>query len=252
MSEVVNTRVEQNIGYLEFGSSKANSLKKSLIRKISDTLLTLEQKTDVHVIFMKSLGEKIFSSGASLIELAQIKTIKEAIDFFQSFADLVNRFRNLTKFVVLQVQGKVLGGGLGIVAAADYVVACNAAEVKLSELSIGIGPYVIAPAVKRKIGISAFNELSIEAHQFKSAKWSLDKGLFNELVENPKFLETKSMEMAERLAGYSPESTKSLRKLHWNDTHNWDELLQSNAEITARLALEEPTQKILKSWKKFD
>ncbi|MCY3998114.1 MAG: enoyl-CoA hydratase/isomerase family protein [Flavobacteriaceae bacterium] len=252
MSEVVNIHVEHQIGFLEFGSSKANALTKSLLKKISDALLFLDENSDVHVILMNSIGNKIFTAGASLTELAQIKTMQEATDFFQSFADLIKRFRNLTKFSVLQVQGKVLGGGLGIVAAADYVIASNSAAVKLSELSIGIGPYVIAPAVKRKIGTSAFNQLSIESHQFKSAKWGLDRGLYHVLVENSEALAAKAIEMAKLLASYSPMATKSLRKLHWNDTQEWDELLSLNATKTAQLALQEPTQKILKSWKKFD
>ncbi len=252
MSELVNTRIEHHIGFLEFGSSKANALTKSLLKKVSDALLSLDKNSNVHVILINSIGNKIFTAGASLTELAQIKTIQEATDFFQSFADIIERFRNLTKFTVLQVQGKVLGGGVGIVAAADYVIASNSADVKLSELSIGIGPYVIAPVVKRKIGISAFNQLSMESHQFKSARWCLDRGLYHALVENSEDIEAKSIEMAKVLANYSPMATKSLRKLHWSDTQDWNKLLSSNAKITARLALQEPTQKILRLWKKLD
>lgn len=252
MSEIINIHINQKVGCLEFGSSKANALTQTLLGKISEALLALDQNPEVHVILMKSYGEKIFCAGASLMELAQITTLRDAIDFFQSFADLLNRFRELTKFIVLQVQGKVLGGGLGIVAASDYVIACQSASIKLSELSIGIGPYVIAPAIQRKIGLSALNQLSIEAHQYKSAKWASDKGLYHVLVEPPELLETKSIELTKKLATYSPQATKSLRKLHWNDTQNWNSLLQSHAEMTARLALEEPTQKILKSWKKLE
>ncbi|MCY4561619.1 MAG: enoyl-CoA hydratase-related protein [Flavobacteriaceae bacterium] len=252
MSESVTTRIEGRVGFLEFGSSKANSLTSSLINSISEALLSLDSNPQVKSILIKSQGNKVFSAGASLVEMSQLKNIAQTTVFFDNVAQLLLRFRNLTKFVVMQVQGKVVGGGLGLVAVADYVVAYQHADIKLSELSIGLGPYVIAPAIQRKIGIAAFNELSIEAHQFKPAPWVLNKGLYNKLVFDKTNLEFESFEMALRLSKYSSNALKTLRNLHWKDTEHWDILLKQNAEITAQLALQQPTQDILKQWKKSD
>ena len=163
------------------------------------------------------------------------------------FAKVINQIRNLSKFIIAQVQGKVVGGGVGLVAACDYVIAHESAGVKLSELSIGIGPFVIEPAVSRKIGTTAFAQLSLEAERFKSARWAEEKGLYISVVSSEESLKKNVTETALRLASYAPEAVKNLRKLHWKETDHWETLLPQNAEITAKLVLEEATQNILKS-----
>ena len=163
-------------------------------------------------------------------------------------ADLINTIRSLSKFVVARVQGKVVGGGVGLVAACDYVVANSKAEIKLSELSIGIGPFVIEPVVSRKIGITAFSQLSLDAHTWKSAEWAFEKGLYTSICSNSSDDLNQTVKFhVGRLANYSQKAMKTLRKLHWKETDHWETLLTKNARITAELALESTTQNILKT-----
>tara|TARA_X000000368_G_scaffold388244_1_gene349614 strand:- start:314 stop:814 length:501 start_codon:yes stop_codon:yes gene_type:complete len=163
------------------------------------------------------------------------------------FADVINTLRKLSKFVIARVHGKVVGGGVGLVAACDYAIATKNAYSKLSELSIGIGPYVIEPVVSRKIGLTAFSQLSFDAENWKNSDWSLNKGLFSEVVENENELNNKLDEITNRISSYSPNAVKNLKQLYWKNTDHWDDLLPKNAEITARLVLEEAAQKILKN-----
>jgi methylglutaconyl-CoA hydratase len=163
------------------------------------------------------------------------------------FSVLLNSLRKMTKFVLASVHGKVVGGGVGLVSACDYAFATDAATIKLSELSIGLGPYVIEPAVSRKIGSTAFAQLSLDSAHWKSAQWGLEKGLYAECVGDRKTLDQTVNEKAIRLASYAPEACRALRKLHWKNTQNWENLLPENAKITARLALSDFSQNKIKS-----
>lgn len=247
MEASVKHHIENGIGTLSFGNTAGNSLPKKVMGELVKTLNILGESKEVRVIVIQSAGDKAFCGGASLTEMNQLDTLTSAKAFFMGIADVLNTLRSLEKFVVLRVQGKVVGGGLGLVAACDYVIAHQSASVKLSELSIGIGPYVIEPALSRKMGSAAFAQLSLEAHQWKSADWAHQKGLYHQIVDNIPTLDQKVEEMANRLASYTPQACKTLRKLHWKDTDHWDELLEKNAEITGTLALQKETQDFLKT-----
>jgi methylglutaconyl-CoA hydratase len=234
------------IGYLEFGHPSANSLPLYLLEQLDHQLNELSKKETVQVIVIQSSGDRAFCAGASFEEMKELKNKEEATAYFMGFANLINRIRLLKKFVIVKVQGKVVGGGVGLVAACDYAIALDTAEIKLSELSIGIGPYVIEPAVSRKIGTTAFRQLSLDAHQWKSAKWAQQKGLYTTVCHSKEALDKNVVNTATRLGSYSPIANENLRKLHWKDTDHWNTLLERNAEITANLALQKATQNILK------
>ena len=234
-------------GVLEFGNPAGNSLSSPLLNKFKTHLIALEKDPKVRVIIIQSYGMRAFCGGASLAEMKTLKTLKEATKFFAGIADLINTIRSLSKFIVARVQGKVVGGGVGLVAACDYVVANPKAEIKLSELSIGIGPYVIEPVVSRKIGITAFSQLSLDAHIWQSAEWAYEKGLYTCICSNSDDLNQTVKFHAGRLASYPEKALKTLRKLHWKQTDHWKVLLAENAKITAELALESATQNILKT-----
>jgi methylglutaconyl-CoA hydratase len=238
---------EGNIGILEFGNPAGNSLPTPLLKAFKEELIALEKDTSVRVIVLKSSGDRAFCGGASLEEMKTLSSLEEATAFFMGIADVINALRSVTKFVVGRVQGKVVGGGVGLVAACDYVLASSHAHIKLSELSIGIGPYVIEPAVSRKIGSTAFAQLSLDAHQWKTAQWGENKGLYHAVFETKQELDNAVQTHAERLANYPKKAVKNLRKLHWKDTDHWETLLPKNAAITGSLALEDATQNILKN-----
>ena len=248
MKAYVKQYKEGTHGVLEFGNSLGNSLSTPILNEFKTHLIALEKDPTIRVIIIQSYGMRAFCGGASLAEMKTLKTLKEATKFFMGIADLINIIRSLSKFIVARVQGKVVGGGVGLVAACDYVVANSKAEIKLSELSIGIGPYVIEPVVSRKIGITAFSQLSLDAHTWKSADWAFEKGLYTSVcsIRSEDLNQTVKFH-AERLASYSEKAVKILRKLHWKETDHWGLLLAKNAGISAELALESTTQNILKT-----
>lgn len=238
---------EAAVGVLEFGDPSGNSLRENSLKELQKQLLALEADEKVRVIILQSAGSKAFCGGASFTEMKELKDINQATVFFMGFANVINTLRSLSKFVIARIQGKVVGGGVGLVSACDFAIATKSAYIKLSELSIGLGPYVIEPAVSRKIGSSAFSQLSLDTENWKNPEWSLSKGLFADVVKNEDELNKKVNETAERISAYSPTAVKSLKKLHWKNTDHWETLLPKNAEITARLVLEKTTQKILKN-----
>ena len=238
---------EAAVGILEFGDPSGNSLRENSLKELQKQLLALEADEKVRVIILQSAGSKAFCGGASFTEMKELKDINQATVFFMGFANVINTLRSLSKFVIARIQGKVVGGGVGLVSACDFAIATKSAYIKLSELSIGLGPYVIEPAVSRKIGSSAFSQLSLDTENWKNPEWSLSRGLFADVVKNEDELNKKVNETAERISAYSPTAVKSLKKLHWKNTDHWETLLPKNAEITARLVLEKTTQKILKN-----
>ena len=248
MEPFVRHHIKGNCGILEFGNTSGNSLTSNMLKELSQNLTLLDSSKLVKVIILKSSGLKAFSGGASFTELKTLKSLDKAKDFFIGFANLLNVFRTLKKFVILQVQGRVVGGGIGIVAACDYTIAYEKAEIKLSELSIGLGPFVIEPAISRKIGSSAFAQLSLEAENWKTAKWARRKGLYNSVVNSHKELEISAGKLAEKFGNYSGDAMEKLRKLHWKNTEHWEDTLKSNAEITANLLLKDAAQSIIKKF----
>ena len=247
MEQFVKQYQEDCIGFIRFGNPAGNSLPSNLLNEINNGLRSLENDSGVKVIVLESEGDRAFCGGASLSEMKMLKNLEEATAFFMGFAKVINTIRTLTKFCIARVQGKVVGGGVGLVAACDYVHAHEKASVKLSELSIGIGPYVIAPAVTRKIGATALSVLSMDAHEWKSALWAMEKGLYTAVHPTQGQLDKAVLKTAHRLGNYAPKAVESLRKLHWEGTDHWKDLLPKNAEITGNLALGDATQNILKT-----
>ncbi|MDA0792711.1 MAG: enoyl-CoA hydratase/isomerase family protein [Bacteroidetes bacterium] len=245
MEAFVTHSIKEGIGALTFGHPAGNSLPSLLLNQIAEALQVLQNDKDVRVIVIQSQGNKAFCGGASLAELKTLNTQEEATAFFMGFATVMNTLRQIDKFVVARVQGKAVGGAIGLIAAADYAIAHEEASIKLSELSIGIGPYVIEPAVSRKIGTTAFGHLSLAANEWKSALWAHQRGLYAEVCPSTQALDTAVHAFAQRLSNYAPEAMKQLKKLHWKDTSHWATLLPENAKITGQLALSPYTKAVL-------
>ena len=248
MEPFVKHHIEGNCGIIEFGNPSGNSLTFSMLNELCQNLTSLDSNKQVKVILLKSAGLKAFSGGASFAELKTFKSFNEAREFFMGFANLMNTIRILKKFVILQIQGKVVGGGIGIVAVCDYTIAHKKAEIKLSELSIGLGPFVIEPAITRKIGSAAFAQLSLEAENWKTAKWARKKGLYNSVVSSHEELEKSARGLVKKFGNYSSDAMEKLRRLHWKNTEDWKDILQKNAEITAKLLFTNTAQIILKKF----
>ena len=223
-----------------------NSLPGALLAELAAAITAAGDAENCRVVVLASEGERTFCAGASFDELRAIRTEKQGLAFFSGFAEVINACRTCPKFIIGRVHGKAVGGGVGLAAATDYCLASDKAAVKLSELAVGIGPFVVGPAVERKIGASAFAQLAIDATEFRSAEWARDKGLYAEIYGYDDSLDAAVAALAARLAAASPEATRELKQVLWVGTEHWAKLLPERAAISGRLVLTEATQQFIK------
>lgn len=245
----VKCQRENMVSTIEFFHPLSNSMPGNLLKELSDEIKT-EDESDTSVIVLKSAGTKAFCAGASFNELVAIQTEAEGIHFFSGFAEVINTMRKCTKFIVARIQGKCVGGGVGIAAAADYVVAMEGADIKLSELAIGIGPFVIGPVVERKIGVGAYTELAIDASNWRTSDWAKRKGLFNEVCTSVEQLDEAIRKLTSTLAQYNPEAMEAMKKVFWTGTDHWDELLKERAALSGKLVISSYTREAIEQFKK--
>ncbi|MGB7393731.1 MAG: enoyl-CoA hydratase/isomerase family protein [Pricia sp.] len=244
------TNINGKVATVEFGHPAGNSFVLEMLDRFTDEIRKLSENEAISVIVLKSEGDRAFCGGASFDELTAISDLKEGKIFFSGFAKVINAMRECPKVIVGRVQGKTVGGGVGLAAACDYVFASEAASIRLSELSIGIAPLVIEPAVSRKIGKAAVAELSLSPTEWKTAYWAQEKGLFAKVFDDLKELDKKLDFFADQLSGYNPEALSEWKKVLWQGTSHWDELLSERAAITGKLVLSEFTKNALSKFKK--
>jgi len=244
------TTIENKIATVEFGHPASNSFPSILLDRLEKEMNQLSENENVNVILLKSEGEKAFCAGASFNELIEIEDLSTGKEFFSGFAKVINAMKNCKKLIVGRIQGKTVGGGVGLAAACDYAMATDAAAIKLSELSIGIGPFVIAPAVERKMGVDALAELTLGAHEWKNAYWAKEKGLYAKVFENIKDLDNEIALFTENLASYNPQALLEMKKILWKNTDHWPTLLEERAAISGELVLSDFTKKALAKFKK--
>lgn len=244
------TKIENRIAIIEFGHPASNSFPSVLLERLAEEFTELSENEEVSVIILQSEGERVFCAGASFDELMAVSNLAQGKAFFSGFANVINAMRKCSKLIIGRVQGKAVGGGVGLVAACDYAMATEMASIKLSEFTIGIGPFVIAPAVQRKIGVSGLTELTIDATNWKNAYWAKEKGLYARIFENTTDLDIYVQSLSERLASYNSEALTEMKKALWEGTEHWEELLIERAEISGKLVLSEATKKALSKFKK--
>ncbi len=244
------THIENNIATIEFGHPASNSFPSELLERLAKAFDTLSKDVSVNVIILKSEGDKAFCAGASFDELVAITNFEEGKQFFSGFANVINAMRRCKKPIIGRIQGKTVGGGVGLASACDYCLATEAASIKLSELTIGIGPFVIEPAVSRKIGLAAFETLTWDASQWQNAYWAKEHGLFARVFETITELDNEIQLFAEKLASYNPQATQQMKKVNWQGTEHWQELLIERAAISGELVLSEFTKRALAKHKK--
>jgi methylglutaconyl-CoA hydratase len=245
----VETSIHNGIGTVSFFHPQSNSLPGILLHQLADAITDAGINPDCKVIILKSEGEKTFCAGASFDELIAIDTFEKGKEFFSGFALVINAMRNAPKFVIARVQGKAVGGGVGLACAADYALAHSSASVKLSELAIGIGPFVVGPAVERKIGVGAFTDLAINATGWKDSIWAKEKGMYAETFSSIEELDKGINNLAKKLSESNPEAMKLLKKAFWKDADNWDSLLFERAEMSGKLILSDFSKNAINKFK---
>ncbi|MEM7380815.1 MAG: enoyl-CoA hydratase/isomerase family protein [Bacteroidota bacterium] len=244
------TKIEDRIATVEFGHPASNSFVGELLDRLANELDKLSDTKEVSLILLKSEGDRAFCAGASFDELISISNLEEGKHFFGGFAKVINAMRQCTKPIVGRIQGKAVGGGVGLIAACDYTMASVAAAVRLSELTIGIAPLVIAPAVERKIGKAGLAEMALAPTEWKTAYWAKEKGLFSEVFEDIKTLDKELHFFCQKLASYNPQALQNMKQVLWEGTEDWDVLLERRAEMSGKLALSQETKMALSAFKK--
>lgn len=245
----VKTEIHQQIATIEFYHPQGNSLPSRLLADLAHEIVYAGNNKDVRVIILRSAGTRAFCAGASFDELAAIQTEQQGLQFFSGFANVINAMRKCPKFIIARIHGKCVGGGVGLAAAADYAIALEGAEIKLSELAVGIGPFVVGPAVERKIGLSSYSQLAIDAHMWRNGDWARRKGLFAELHPSLESMEESIARLADHLVQANPEATAELKKTFWHSTEHWDHLLHERAAISGRLVLSPYAKNFIEKFK---
>src|SRR5690606_17036591 len=244
----VNIKTVNGIAAIEFFHPAQNSLPGDLLAQLANTINEAGNDNKIKVIILKSGGDRTFCAGASFNELININDAETGKIFFSGFANVINAMRKCPKFIIGRIQGKTVGGGVGIASATDFCMATKFAAIKLSELNVGIGPFVVGPAVERKLGLSAMSQIAIDANSFYEAEWARQKGLYNQVFDTLEALDEAVQKFAENLCNYNPEAMKEMKKVFWSGTEDWDELLAERAVISGRLVLSEFTKETLKKF----
>ena len=242
MEGYIKSEILNGIGIITFFHPQSNSMPGALLRQLAEEITMMGKNDSAKVILLKSEGEKSFCAGASFDELISINDLETGKKFFSGFAMVINAMRQAPKFIIARVQGKAVGGGVGIASSADYTFAVNSASIKLSELAVGIGPFVVGPAVERKVGTSAFCQLTINATEWQTAQWAKEKGLYADLFATINEMDTAIDVLATKLAASNPEAMALLKKVMWQGTENWDTLLLERAGMSGTLVLSEFTK----------
>jgi methylglutaconyl-CoA hydratase len=233
----VTTEVADGVGSVTFGHPKGNSLPAGLLAELAARITALGQEPGARVIVLRSEGAGAFCAGASFAELSAIADVEGGTRFFMGFANLINAMRECPKLILARVHGKVVGGGVGMVAASDYALATTAAQVKLSELAVGIGPFVVGPVIERRIGVGNYAALGIDAAEWRSAEWAHQRGLYAELQPDGAALDARLATLARQLAASNPEAMAAMKRVFWQGTEHWPELLAERARMSGTLVV---------------
>ncbi len=247
--EYVKSETHNGITSIEFFHPQSNSLPGKILEKLAYEIHFAGTHAETKVIVLKSAGDRTFCSGASFDELVQIQNETEGQKFFSGFAQVINAMRKCPKFIIARIQGKCVGGGVGLAAAADYAIAVEGADIKLSELAVGIGPFVVGPAVERKIGVAAFSALATDASMWRNSEWAKRKGLFAEVHVNAQNMDESIDRLAQTLAHSNPEAMAEMKKMFWHGTEHWDNLLKERATVSGRLILSQFSKNAIEKFK---
>ena len=249
MEGKVSVDIKDTVATVSFFHPQSNSLPGELLRLLAQTIEETGNKEEVSVIILKSEGEKAFCAGASFDELVAIHDEATGDHFFSGFALVINAMRRCPKLIIGRVHNKAVGGGVGLAASVDFCFATQQSSVKLSELAVGIGPFVVGPAVQRKVGLSAMSQMAIDATQWQSAQWAKEKGLYAEVHDSIEEMDNAIDMLVKKLSKSNPEAMKDLKKIFWEGTENWDTLLFDRAKISGRLVLSDFTKNAIQQFK---
>lgn len=252
MEAHISCHLENGLATIGFYHPAHNSLPGFLLTQLAQTIHDTGLNPDVQLILLKSEGEKTFCAGASFDELGAIQDFETGKTFFLGFAKVILAMKNCPKLIIGRIHGKAIGGGVGLAAAMDYPMATKFASIRLSELAVGIGPFVIGPAVERKMGAAAFQMLSLNPTEWQTADWAKQHGLYYEVFESTDQLDQYIQQFTKQLLQSNPEALSNLKKVFWENTQNWDQLLNERAAISGHLVLSPFSKMAINNFKRGD
>jgi methylglutaconyl-CoA hydratase len=245
----VETHLTAGVATIAFSHPAQNSLPGHQLARLAAAIEEAGKDPAVKVVVLQSGGDRTFCAGASFDELAAIEDFETGKRFFMGFANVINAMRKCPKIVIGRVQGKCVGGGVGLAAATDYCVATKYASIRLSEVAVGIGPFVVGPAVERKVGLSAMSQLAINPAEWQTAEWAKQKGLFTDVFDSIEQMDEYIAHFTAKLAGYNPEALAGLKRIFWEGYEHWDVLLEERAAASGRLVLSDFTKNAIAAFK---
>jgi methylglutaconyl-CoA hydratase len=245
----VNSSIQGFIQTIEFSSEHHNSLPTAVLSKLVDEIEHAGKNPDVYLIILKSGGDRTFCAGANFDELIQIEDEDQGSEFFSGFANVILACKNCPKIIIGRIQGKAIGGGVGIAAATDYCMATQYSSIRLSELAVGIGPFVIGPAVVRKMGVSAYSQMSLNPSEWQTAQWAKEKGLYHEVFSDIEQLDAYIEYFCKNLLQYNPAALTALKQVFWEDTQDWEHLLDQRTRISGELILSDFAKNAIANFK---
>lgn len=240
----VESGLSDGIATVTFSHPKSNAMPAALLDRLAAAIASAGRNPETRVIVLRSGGGGAFCAGASFDEFRGVKDAAAGKKFFSGFARVILAMIRAPQFVVVRVHGKTAGGGIGLVAAADYAIASPEASLKLSELAVGIGPFVVGPVIERKLGLAAMSAIAVDA-DWRDAEWGRAHGLYAEVTANAAELDPRIAAFATKLAGYNPEAVHRLKAIFWAGTERWEELLAERAELSGTMVLSEYTRKAI-------
>ena len=238
----VRSQVEEGVATITFFHPKGNSLPGRLLAELAAAVTDAGRNADARVIVLRSDGYGPFCAGASFAELQAISDAESGKKFFMGFVNLIIAMIRAPKFIVTRVHGKVVGGGVGIVSASDFAIAANSASLRLSELAVGLGPFIVGLPIQKKIGLGPFSAMAVDA-DWRDAEWGHRHGLYAELHDDVASLDAALDSRVKTLASSNPEAMAQLKKVFWEGTDGWSAELDARAGMSGTLVLSDFTSK---------
>lgn len=230
----VQASVADGVGTVEFSHPKGNSLPAKLLDDLAGAITKLGNDAAARVIVLRSAGTGAFCAGASFDEFVTLADAEAGKRFFSGFSRVVLAMVRAPKFVLTRVHGRAAGGALGVIAASDYSIALRTASVKLSELQVGIGPFVVGVVIERKLGLAPFQSLAVHA-DWHDADWCERHGLYSALVDDEAALDVAVEAHAKRLASSNPDAMAEMKRIFWHDIGDWEERMNERAAMSGRM-----------------
>ena len=240
-SGTVTVTATEGVASVRFNHPKGNSLPAALLARLAEEIRRLGTRDDVHVVVLRSSDTGPFCAGASFDELKAIRDSAAGKEFFMGFARVILAMTRCPKLIIARVHGKTVGGGVGLVAASDYAMAVESASLRLSELAVGIGPFVVGPAIERKIGLGGFSAMAIDT-DWRTARWAEEFGLYSRVFDSINALDSALELFARKLARTNPEAMAKMKAVFWQGTEHWERLLEERAEMSGALVTSEYTR----------